>query len=62
MNHLILLGINVQKSNLLPQKIDSALEAVSRYIWNCSDTACGIGIGVLILSLLATCVCLSTYL
>ena len=62
MNHLILLGINVQKSSYQTQKINSALEAISRYIWNYSDAVCGIGIGALILSLLATCVCFSTYL
>ena len=62
MNHLILLGIKVQKSNFLPKKIDRALEIVSHHVWNFSDFVCGIGIGALILSLLATCVCLSTCL
>lgn len=54
-------GIKVEKSNLrLPTTIDSALETISQMVRSNSDWVCGIGIGALILSLLATCACLAT--
>jgi hypothetical protein len=54
-------GIKVEKSNLqLPTPVNSALETISEMVRANSDWVCGIGIGALILSLLATTVCLAT--
>lgn len=54
-------GIKVEKSNLqLSTPVNSALETISEMVRANCDWVCGIGIGALILSLLATCACLAT--